>query len=264
VVHTSWVTEFDKKPDPLVEFVRNSLDQLGDNRPLYQKISSALSEAINTDVLGPDNVLPSERALANSLEVSRVTVRRAFDDLAAGGLLKRRQGARSSVETRVEKTLSTLTGFSEELRARGTEPGQKWVLKQTALPTPNEAMALGLSPHEHVVRMVRIRLADNIPIAFEKAAVPQKFLSGPDLVGDSLYEALRGCGFSPSRGVQRIRAGVMTRTEADSLDSDIGKPLLIVERRCFLADGRAVEFTETRYHGERYDFVSDLQNDQFT
>ena len=55
----------------------------------------------------------------------------------------------------------------------------------------------------------------------------------------------------------------MTRAEAEALESEVGQPLLIVERRCFLADGRTVEFTETRYHGERYDFVSDLNSDQF-
>jgi GntR family transcriptional regulator len=251
------------KSDLIVDFVKESLGQAGDSRPLYQRISDALSEAMNTGILGPNNVLPSERSLADRLEVSRVTVRRALDDLAASGLLKRRQGARSSVAPRVEKTLSRLTGFSEELRARGTSPGQRWLLKQSALPTSNEAMALGLSPNEQVVRLVRVRLADDVPIAIEKAVIPQIFLDSPDLVDDSLYAALRKSGYLPARGVQRIRAGVMTRAEAEALDSDFGKPLLIVERRCFVPDGRTVEFTETRYHGERYDFVSDLQSDQF-
>lgn len=250
--------------DPILEFIRESLDQGGDHRPLYQRISEALSEAVKSGVLSDKNVLPSERALAAGLKVSRVTVRRALDDLAASGMLKRRQGARSSVSTRVEKTLSRLTGFSEELRARGASPGQKWVLKELTMPTPNESMALGLPPDAQVIRMIRIRYADEVPIAIEKAVVPQSFLRGPEAVEDSLYEALRRSGYSPARGMQRIRAGVMTRAEADALESEIGKPLLLVERRCFLADGRAVEFTETRYHGERYDFISDLYNEQFS
>ena len=94
--------------------------------------------------------------------------------------------------------------------------------------------------------------------------MPQEFLKSCDQVTDSLYKALNETGFMPTRGVQRIRAGVMTRAEAVALESEVGQPLLIVERRCFLADGRTVEFTETRYHGERYDFVSDLKSDQFT
>ena len=243
--------------------MKGNLSREADDRPLNRRIADGLSEAIETGAAGSDRTLPSERALADFLGVSRVTVRRALDELAAGGLLKRRQGARSSVAPRVEKTISTLLGFSEELRARGSTPGQRWLLRQVSLPTPNESMTLGLSPFENVVRMVRIRLADGVPIAIERATVPQAFLPDPDLVAGSLYEALKGLGFSPARGVQRIRAGVMTRAEAEALDSDIGIPLLIVERRCFLAGGRAVEFTETRYHGERYDFISELQNDRF-
>lgn len=251
-----------KNVDPITEYVTSILAQEADGRPLYQRIASALSEAMETGVAGKEGVLPSERSLASNLGVSRVTVRRALDDLAASGILKRRQGARSSMAPRVEKTISTLLGFSDELTARGSTPGQKWLLRQVALPTPNESMALGLSPAEEIVRLVRIRLADGVPIALERATVPRAFLPDPQLVQSSLYAALRKAGHSPARGVQRIRAAVMTRAEADALESEIGNPLLIVERRCFLADGSPVEFTETRYNGEKYDFISEIQSDQ--
>ena len=245
--------------DPVSVFVKDSLSRSTDRKPLYRKITEALTEAMNLDVAGPSQPLPSERSLSAYLGVSRVTVRRALDDLASNGLLKRRQGARSSVGVRVEKTLSTLRGFSDELRARGGVPGQKWLQKQLAIPIPSESMALGLPPHEQIVRLVRIRLADGVPIALERAAVPRRFLLDPDLVADSLYLALHKQDASPVRGVQRIRAGVATKAEADALEVDPGSPLLIVERRCFLANGMAVEFTETRYNGEMYDFISELQ-----
>jgi len=50
----------------------------------------------------------------------------------------------------------------------------------------------------------------------------------------------------------------MSKVDADLLESTPGAPLLIIERRCFVADGRAVEFAETRYNGERYDFLTEL------
>ena len=80
--------------DRISAFVKTSLAQAEDTRPLYQKIAEALTEAIGTGALGVDRKLPSERSLAAHLGVSRVTVRRALDELAASGLLKRRQGAR--------------------------------------------------------------------------------------------------------------------------------------------------------------------------
>ena len=158
----------------------------------------------------------------------------------------------------MEKALSALTGFSAELRGRGAVPGQRWLARQTVLPTPSEAMALQLAPTDLIVRLIRVRTADGQPLAIERAAVPQAILPSGDLVDASLYAALSALGAAPVRGAQRIRAGVMSRAEAELLASDPGSPLLIVERRCFLADGRPVEFTETRYNGERYDFLTAL------
>lgn len=246
----------------ILEYLLQSLKKMEPELPLYERIVNVLSEAIKSNKIKKNEKLPSERVIAKYLGVSRATVRRAFEDLSASGLLKRKHGALSSVNLRVEKTLSSLKGFSEELRDRGTVPGQKWLLKERSLPTASESMSLGISPKQNVIRLVRIRLADDFPIAIEKAVVPQEFLPSPDFVTDSLYDALLFCKKLPVRGTQRIRAGVMTMAEAEALSSSAGSPLLIIERQCFLKNGRAIEFTETRYHGERYDFISDLQNDQ--
>lgn len=238
--------------------VQTMLARTDDARPLYRQLADALSQQVPR--LPPQTPLPSERKLSDALGLSRVTVRRALDELAADGLLLRRQGARTVQATRLEKALSSLTGFSDELRARGQVPGQKWLARQTVLPTPAEAMALDLSASDAIVRLVRVRLADGAPIAIERAAVPQSVLPSGELVAESLYQALNEHDARPVRGVQRIRAGLMTRADAEQLDSAPGSPLLIVERRCFLADGRPVEFTETRYDGERYDFLTELRS----
>jgi GntR family transcriptional regulator len=244
--------------ETLAGFIGASLAGADDSRPMYRKLRDALSEALRLGIAGPSDRLPSERRLAARLGISRVTLRRALDELAQDGLLARRQGAATRVARRVEKMLSTLTGFSDEMRARGIEPGQRWISRRSLAPSPAEAMALGLSPGDSIIRLVRVRLADGHPIAIERAAVPQAILPSGELVTDSLYDALARLGFPPVRGMQRIRAGLMTRVDAELLHSDPGAPLLIVERRCLLADGRPVEFTETRYNGESYDFLTEL------
>ncbi len=244
--------------DPLLSRLSAALSGDSRNLPLYRRLATALSEVLAAPGVEDTPTLPSERALSSALGISRVTVRRALDDLARDVRLRRRQGARTTVALRVEKALSALTGFSDELRGRGALPGQRWLARQTVLPIPSEAMALQLSPGDPIVRLIRVRTADGQPLAIERAAVPQAILPSGDLVEDSLYAALSALGAAPVRGAQRIRAGVMSRAEAELLASDPGSPLLIVERRCFLADGRPVEFTETRYNGERYDFLTEL------
>ena len=81
----------------------------------------------------------------------------------------------------------------------------------------------------------------------------------PELVTASLYDVLEAHGCRPVRALQRLRAAVATPEVAKLLDLEPGAPLLVAERRCFAEDGSAVEFTETTYCGERYDFVAELR-----
>jgi GntR family transcriptional regulator len=241
----------------LIDQIALAMKQPSGALPIYRKLANVLIELLEqNDEAG--RTLPSERYLSAGLGISRVTVRRALDELSLDGRLRRRQGARSVLGDRMQKRISYLGGFSEELLSRGVAPTQRWISRQTVLPSPSEAMALGLSGADPIVRLVRVRLADGIPLAIERAALPQSILPSPDLVQDSLYALLTELGVAPKRGVQRIRAGIMARVEAELLECSPGTPLLIVERRCFLEDGSPVEFTETRYNGERYDFLTEL------
>ncbi len=226
--------------------------------PLHVALSQAIASAVDDRSLRPGDSLPSERVLCELLGLSRVTVRHSIGDLVESGLLVRRHGARTVVAGRVQKLLSGLSSFSEDIRSRDMVPGVRWISKEIVRPTPAEVMALMLSPQDSVIRMRRIRLADGRPIAIERCTIPQKFLENADFKEDSLYVALDRKGARPTRGTQRIRAGSMTAEEAKMLEARPGAALLLIERRCFLDDGRAVEFTETRYHADHYDFVTEL------
>lgn len=247
-----------RPPDQsLTEFVGQRI-ATGGGGPLYLELAEALAEAVNRDLLRRGSALPGERGLSRALGLSRVTVRRAIEELVGRGLLVRRQGARTTVGPRVEKQLATLAGFSEEIRSRGMEPGVRWLSRVVVRPSPAEVMALALAPGDPVVRLERLRLADGSPIAIERATLPQAILPAAEFAGDSLYTALDRLEARPRHGTQRIRAGVMSEREARLLEAAPGTALLIVERRCFLSDGRTVEFTETRYNGDVYDFVTEL------
>ncbi|WP_176085304.1 GntR family transcriptional regulator [Martelella sp. HB161492] len=243
----------------LLDILRQDLGQSSPDIPLYKRLKSALEGIILSNALKAGETLPGERALAEALSLSRVTVRKSFALLEEEGLLLRRHGARTEIGSRVEKSLSTLTSFSEDIRARGMEPGCLWISKIITRPSPTEMMALGLGAHEMVMRMRRVRTADEKPIAVETATIPQRFLPAPDMVKESLYEALAARGFLPDRAVQRMRARPATAEDARYLSCPPASPLLVTERRCFLAGGEVVEYCETNYRGDVYDFVFELQ-----
>jgi GntR family transcriptional regulator len=226
--------------------------------PLYQQLARALRRAIESRVLGPEDALPPERDLAAELSVSRITVRKAIDGLVTEGMLTRRQGAGTFVRARVEKNFSKLSSFSEDMRARGHEPRSVWLRRAAGAVTPEEALTLRSSPGTPVYRFHRIRFAGEAPMALEYATVLAACLPSIDAVESSLYEALERTGNRPVRALQRLRAVLFTQEQAELLQTQAREAGLLVERLGFLKDGTAVEFTQSYFRGDTYDFVAEL------
>ena len=243
--------------------VANSIPPLDPNShlPLYQQLQRALRTAIERRVFSADDPLPAERQLAEDLSVSRITVRKAIDGLVEEGLLVRRQGAGNFVASRVEKNFAKLTSFSEDMRARGRQPHSEWLRRSGGTVTPEEALTLRLSPGTPVFRFHRLRYADDAPMSLEYATIVASCLPSLEAVGDSLYEALEAAGNRPVRALQRLRALVLRSEQARSLHAAEGDAGLLVERVGFLRDGRAVEFCQSWYRGDTYDFVAELSTE---
>jgi GntR family transcriptional regulator len=106
---------FEFKPDPR------------DSSPLYVQLARKLGQAIRDGRYQADEALPSERVLSESLDVSRVTARKAIDQLVDQGLIVRRRGSGNYIAPRIEQPLSRLTSFSEELHQRGYTPSSRWL-----------------------------------------------------------------------------------------------------------------------------------------
>jgi GntR family transcriptional regulator len=226
--------------------------------PRYLRLAAGIRRLVSEGNFHPGEALPAERILTTITGYSRVTVRRAIEELLREGILSRRHGSGTYVTRRIEQPLSVLAGFSEDIRSRGLRPGSVWLSRALASPTPEERLALGLRPQEKVVRLSRVRTADDDPLAIEHAVVPAEALPSPDAVGVSLYAALAERGFRPINGVQRLRAALATPEEARLLLIPAGSAILRIERRGFLESGRPVELTTSAYRGDRYDFMSTM------
>jgi GntR family transcriptional regulator len=242
-----------------LEFQRSST---ADTRaPAYLRLRHLLRQRVESGAMGPGHALPSERELAAQLELSRVTVRKAIAGLVDDGVLIQRRGAGTFVAERIVKPLSKMTSFTEDLKARGLNPRSVFLERAVGEVTPEEAMALNLSPGSLVVRLHRLRYAGDEPLAEERSAIPHSILKDPALVKDSLYEALDALGCRPVRALQRLRAVDLSGPQARQLKVPVGSAALAVERRSFLADGRLVEFTSSWYRGDAYDFVAELHGE---
>lgn len=225
---------------------------------LYIQLQRILRNAIIANKFHFEDAILPERELAETFELSRVTVRKAIDGLIDEGLLVRKRGSGTYVASRLEKAISKLSSFSEDMISRGRKPHSEWVSKEMVIVNPEEALALSLSPSEKVYRFCRIRYADNSTMALEYSTIPAEFLQSENSVETSLYEALSNNGYRPRRALQRLRAISFNQEQADVLGVKLGDAGLFIERRGFLQDGRAVEFTKSYYRGDAYDMVSEL------
>ena len=230
-------------------------------KPLFASVVAALKKEIAGGRFAEADVLPGERELSEIMDVSRTTLRRAIAELVDEGVLVHRHGAGTFVRRHpphVEQPLSRLTSFTEDMKLRGFVASSREIERGVFLPTPEESMMLGIGPTEAVFRLARVRLADGVPMAIERAAAPLRFLGGTEPRGDSLYVAFETAGFRPVRALQRLRAVVVGAAEAALLGIEEGAPALDIHRVGYAADGRRVEFTRSVYRSDTYDFVAEL------
>ena len=229
--------------------------------PLYIQLSQYLENAIAKGRLQAGDPLPSEREIAAIADISRVTVRKAVGKLVQDGLVVQKHGSGTSVApqlSRVQQSLSTLTSFSEDMVRRGMKARSTWLEKGLFPPSPQETMVLALSHDSLVSRVSRLRIADDVPLAIERASLSPEHLPDPEFVGQSLYASLDQHGYKPVRAIQRISANNLAYRDAELLDVAEGSASLNIERISYLNSGKVVEFTRSVYRGDAYDFVAEL------
>lgn len=229
--------------------------------PLYLRLKRWIEAAIADGILATGDALPSERDLARQLDLSRVTVRKAVQELVRDGVLVQRHGSGTFVAPqpqRVEQSLSRLTSFAEDMARRGMPVTSVWLERGLAAASPEEIVALGLAAQQPVARIARLRLSGEQPLAIERASLSAAVLPDPQAVGTSLYAHLESLGHRPVRAVQRIRAVSVADPDAALLELPAGAAVLQIERTSFAASGAALEFTRSIYRGDTYDFVAEL------
>ena len=236
---------------------------LGDTGgPRYVQLRQRLESGIESGVLLPNSSLPPEREIAEITELSRVTVRKAIQELVREGLVEQRQGSGSFIReplNRMEQSLSHLTSFTEDMARRGMDTTSRWLERGVFLATPAENLGLGLEEDAEVARIYRLREAGGQPMALERASLPLDILPNPLDVTTSLYQVLNERGLRPVRAVQKISAINLAAREAELLGVAEGAAGLSIERTSFLASGRVAELTRSLYRGDAYDFVAELR-----
>jgi GntR family transcriptional regulator len=231
--------------------------------PIFEQIKERLERAIASGELTAHGRIPSERELSAQYRVSRMTIRQALGALVRSGALYSRSGKGTFVaERKIEQPLQRLTSFTEDMRARGLRPSSRLLGAERVAAQLEVAHALGLQSGSQLIRIRRLRLANDEPLAIEASHLPDVLFPGlleRDLSG-SLYEVLhRDYGVTLSSARQAIEASAATDEERELLALPADVPVLRIRRLTFDAGGSAVEFVMAVYRGDRYQLQVELR-----
>jgi GntR family transcriptional regulator len=224
---------------------------------VHAQIEDWLAGAIAAGQLAPGDRLPPEHDLAAWLEVSRMTLRHALSELAQRGLVTRtvgRHGGTFVAEPKIEQDVTTLAGFSEQLRRHGMVAGAR-VLAATQIPAgPAAAAALELAEGQDVYEVRRLRLADGRPVVLEHSQFPARLFPGllDCRLDGSLYELLaERFGQRPHRAKESLEPVIAGVRESEALEVEEGAPLMLVERIAYSQAGRPLEYARDLLRGDR-------------
>lgn len=221
--------------------------------PLYRQLVDEFVRKIDSGELRPGDRLPSEREMAESLKVSRITARQALDTLEQLGLVYREQGRGTfAAEPRLHH-VEGFSSFSEYVIKRGRQPSSR-IIKQELIDADQSLQnLLKLQPDEQVLHLVRVRLTDDTPLALQSAYLPQRICPGLEngnLASRSLFETLREeYAVYPTWTEPEICAGAASETEAELLELEPGAPVLVVSALTYTETFEIIEQVRTVYRG---------------
>ena len=224
--------------------------------PLYHQLAEQLTDAVEGGQLKPGDQFENEMALAERLELSRPTVRRAIAELVDRGLLVRRRGVGTTVASQVIHRRDELTSLFDDMERRGQQPHSRLLRLEGGVTNPVAAAALGLPEDAPLVFIERLRTAGETPTALMHNWLPARFadVTAAELESGSLYAALRARGVRPAVAHQTIGARRPSATERRLLGLAPGDPLLTMNRRAYDAAGVGVEYGDHCYRFDQYAF----------
>ena len=257
--------------DPIAEiFSEAQLQALSGDAPtpLYFRLYSLLKDAILNGTIDKGAQMPTEQQLAETFGVSRITAKRAMDELASEDLVERRRGKGTHViyEYTPQPVKAPLVGMLQEIESMARHSEVKVLECKRMKPPAAVRDALGLTEQDKALHLLRVRSREDQPfgyygswtIGLEKPVSKRDFARAPRL------EIFRKQGLDISHVTQTISAVAATPELAARLDTDPGAPLIHLIRHSFVMHGKKeqlVDYLEVFYHPDRFQYRMELNLD---
>jgi GntR family transcriptional regulator len=232
--------------------------------PLYHQLKERLKDSIDRGLWRQGDQIPSENQLMNEYSVSRNTAKKAIEELVQEGLLYRIQGKGTFVaKPKIQQSLMGLYSFSKVFKERGLVPKDIILEIREVKPSPEIIKELKLTNDEYVIEMKRLRCVDDDPYVIESSFFPLSVIPNINLlkkVGEiSLYDLLeQEFNIVVKRAIEVFEPVLIRPDETEYLQTEAGKPALLLERTAYDIGGKPVEFCRSIVRGDRCRFYTEL------
>ena len=233
--------------------------------PLYRQLKNKILNEIKSNSLAIDTRIPSERELSEKYGISRMTARRAIDDLVKDKYLIRIIGKGTYV-TDINKSseFTRVISFTEDMVKLGYSVKSK-ILKLNLIEAGEEVLSrLKGSKHEKVFEIVRLRLANNVPMALQSSYILSRFcpnLLDYDLSSNSLYGILeKKFKLKPSYANNILETRIANREEMNLFVVQKQIALFVLNQTTYLENGVPFEYVISIHRGDKYKFSNIVLN----
>jgi len=230
--------------------------------PLYYELYKELKKQIMNAALKPGDAMPSEYSFCEDLEISRLTVRKALEELSREGLITRTRGRGTFVaQNKQEENLTELQGFTDEVKAQGHKTNSKVLENRLIEPPPEVVKAFEISEDTPVIFLKRLRMVDNAPMAVESAyfnnSVNPRMLKilQMDMGTKSIYSFFRErLGIILEYADEVIEVSKPIEEDRNLLKMKQHDCGVLRRRFTYLPEGRCLEYVISLYRGDKYKF----------
>ena len=231
--------------------------------PLYAQVESILATGIIDGTFPPGSQLPNEDELIERYAVSRTTIRQTIQNLMRRGLVEIRRGKGTFVlQPKITQELTELSGFVEDMRSLGRQASARLLDKQIVSAGESVARQLAIAAGTLVVRIQRVRLANNAPLSFDETYLPREIgerIIENDLETEPIFSLLEQKYDTPLVEAEyRLEAISADATVAGALGIGEGSPIFLIERTSYTTGPMPIDYEKLYYRGDQIRFVTRL------
>lgn len=233
--------------------------------PLYFQLEELIKKAITTGELKPGDMIPTEWEIIDYFKLSRTTVRQALSDLVNENLLYRKKGIGTFVsKPKIDlQYMGNMVSYNEQISSMGLTPSTKVLKFEVIAADEFLAREMGLSNGDKVIELVRLRFADEEPIAVVQSYLPYdlcNYILDVDMENNSLYQILSSQKNTTVVLVERVvEAKIVSREDGKLLNVEKGFPVQSFLNKAFNEEGRVLEYCSSRYRGDRNKFYIEVK-----